>query len=249
MERIAERFTGNTIMMNIQLQDSSIQIANMHELEKLIGGIGFFPLFRNCIPGFSLEEHTIYAPWWSGDPHRDPWEWRMTIASEHKIAYGKFFSGKAGFISSEWLPAFCNSRRNGYDFDALWDDELASFRQKRIMDCFSDKEELFSFQLKRMAGFDKQGEKNFEGTISSLQQKLYLVDSDFRRRQNRYGIEYGWHIAKYAMPEKIWGYEYITSEYSSEPADSYDRIRSRITEVYPQISETGIRFLAGERPQ
>ena len=27
-----------------------------------------------------------------------------------------------------------NFRRDGYDFDALWDDEKASFRQKKIMD-------------------------------------------------------------------------------------------------------------------
>ncbi len=43
---------------------------------------------------------------------------------------------EAGFISMEWLPAFVNFRRNGYDFDAGRDDELANIRYKRIMDCF-----------------------------------------------------------------------------------------------------------------
>ena len=231
-----------------RMQDTSLQISTAGELEELIAEIGFIPLFRNAVPGFSVEEHTQGALWWSGDADTDPWEWRMSIASEHRIAYGKFFSGRAGFISQEWLPAFCNARRNGYDFDALWDDELASYRQKRIMDCFAEKEELSSFQLKKMAGFDKNGEKNFEGTICSLQQKIYLVDSDFRRRLNRYGIEYGWHIARYAMPETIWGYDFITSEYSSEPVDSYNKVVCRIRTICPGVSESGVRFIAGEEP-
>ena len=241
MERIKEMNRG-------RMQDASLQISTSGELEDLIAEIGFIPLFRNVVPGFSVEEHTQDSLWWSGDEDTDPWEWRMSIASGHKTAYGKFFSGRAGFISEEWLPVFCNARRNGYDFDALWDDELASYRQKRVMDCFSGSGELFSFQLKRMAGFEKNGEKNFEGTICSLQQKIYLVDSGFQRRRNRYGMEYGWHIARYAMPETIWGYDYITSGYSEEPADSYCKVLSRIKTVCPDISESGILFLAGEKP-
>ena len=34
----------------------------------------------------------------------------------------------------EWLPCFVNYRRDGYDFDALWDDGKASIRQKKMMD-------------------------------------------------------------------------------------------------------------------
>ena len=33
-----------------------------------------------------------------------------------------------------------NYRRDGYDFDALWDDEKASRRQKKIMDLFATRE-------------------------------------------------------------------------------------------------------------
>ena len=76
--------------------------------------------------------------WWSEDPQRDPWVWREIIARRGDIAYGKFFHNKAGFISKKWFPYFANYRRAGYDFDARWDDELASFRQKKIMDLFMD---------------------------------------------------------------------------------------------------------------
>ena len=75
-----------------------------------------------------MEERTVPAYWWSDDAKRDPWKWREMIAGSGRIAYGKFFNKKAGFISQKWLPYFVNLRRDGYDFDARWDDELASNR-------------------------------------------------------------------------------------------------------------------------
>ena len=53
-----------------------------------------------------------------------------SIARRGDVAYGKFFDKKAGFISREWLPYFLNFRRDGYDFDALWEDGKASYKQK-----------------------------------------------------------------------------------------------------------------------
>ena len=66
------------------------------------------------------------------DPEQDPWKWREIIAHTGEVAYGKFFNRKAGFVSLEWFPAFANYRRDGYDFDARWEDELASHRAKKI---------------------------------------------------------------------------------------------------------------------
>ena len=79
-------------------------IARIHE-------VGFLPLFATEIPGFSVEEHTYAFDWWSDDPDRDPWAWRMEIASRDDIAYGKFFDRKAGFISMPWFPIYWNSMR------------------------------------------------------------------------------------------------------------------------------------------
>ncbi|MCI6408452.1 MAG: hypothetical protein MR797_01690 [Lachnospiraceae bacterium] len=86
------------------------------------------------------EEH-----WWSENPDIDPWE---------------------------WLPYFVNYRRYGYDFDTLWDDGKASIRQKKMMDLFAEENEdaeLYSSEIKQNAGFGKEGEKGFEGTITNLQ--------------------------------------------------------------------------------
>lgn len=215
-------------------------IHNVDELEKLIDEIGFLPLFAGDVPGFSVEERTVPKNWWSDDSSTDPWMWREMIARRGHIAYGKFFNNRAGFISKEWLPVFANYRRDGYDFDARWDDELASFRQKKIMDLFMEENkdaELFSFEVKSRAGFGKSdGEKNFEGTLTSLEMQTYLVCSDFRQRKNKKGELYGWHIAILATPEHVFGEELVRSGYEEEPKDSLRKIVNRVQEYCPDAA-------------
>lgn len=223
-------------------------IHNMKELTCYIERAGFLPLFKNEIEGFSVEENTMEEYWWTEDP-RDPWKWRELAAEGHKIAYGKFFCGKAGFISREWLPYFANYRRDGYDFDALWEDEKANRRQKRIMDLFETEKELFSFEMKEKAGFGKEGEKNFDGTLSALQQEMYLTASCFRRKKNRKGEEYGWSVALYATPESIFGYDHVRSAYKEEPSESYGRIVSHVKKLYSSAKDADIRKTIGKKPQ
>ena len=38
------------------------------EAIEYINKVGFLPLFKNDIPGFSLEERTVPELWWSEDP-------------------------------------------------------------------------------------------------------------------------------------------------------------------------------------
>ena len=229
-------------------EDDPACIHTVEEAITYINEIGFLPLFKNDIPGFSLEERTVSEYWWSGDTERDPWEWRERIARSGEVAYGKFFDKKAGFISREWFPYFANYRRDGYDFDALWDDEKASIRQKRIMDLFAEENadaELYSFEVKQNAGFGKGGEKNFEGTVTDLEMKLYLCMRDFRQRKNKKGESYGWSIAVYSTPEHLWGYDYVTSAYGEDSFESWRRIVNHMKEIYPIATEAQIRRVLG----
>lgn len=229
-------------------EDDPACIHTVEEAIAYINEIGFLPLFKNDIPGFSLEERTVPEYWWTGDLERDPWEWREVIARSGEVAYGKFFDKKAGFISREWFPCFANYRRDGYDFDALWDDEKASVRQKKIMDLFAEGNadaELYSFEVKQNAGFGKGGEKNFEGTVTDLEMKLYLCMRDFRQRKNKKGENYGWAIAVYSTPEHLWGYDHITSAYREGPSESWERIVNHMKGIYPAAAEAQIRRVLG----
>ena len=225
--------------------DDPCRIRSWQELIRWIDEIGFLPLFKNEINGFSAEEHTSDLYWWSGDPEQDPWEWRQLLARSGQVAYGKFFGRKAGFISKAWFPHFANWRRDGYDFDSRWDEELASLRQKRVMDQFTDKDERYSFELKRLAGFGKEGEKNFEGTVTDLQMGGYLLIRDFRQRINQRGQPYGWPISVYSTPEALWGYEHISSAYAAPPAQSKALVYEQVQKNFPAAAEVTLQAVLG----
>lgn len=239
--------SGTWVMYGVDWDDPEC-IHTVSDAIEYINEVGFLPLFKNEIPGFSLEERTVPEYWWSENPEIDPWEWRAIIARSGEIAYGKFFNNKAGFISRKWLPYFVNYRRDGYDFDALWDDEKASRRQKKIMDLFTENNadaEYYSYEVKQKAGFGKEGEKGFEGTVSDLQMLMYLCVRDFRQKKNKKGQEYGWAIAVYSTPEHIFGYDFVTSAYSENPVESGKRIAKHIMEAYPIANATQIKKLIG----
>ncbi|MBQ4512830.1 MAG: hypothetical protein II969_07540 [Anaerolineaceae bacterium] len=240
--------SGEWIMYGLPEDDPEC-IHNFDELAALIERVGFLPLFRNQIKGFSIEEFANPYAWWTGDEEHDPWEWRKQAARSHDKAYGKFFGGKAGVISLEWLPVFLSYRRNGYDFEDYWFSGRAQFRQKKIMDCLTGVPEMPGWQLKHEAGFGKNGEKNFNGTITALQDMLYVVVSDFRRRKNKYGFDYGWDVSVYARPEEVWGTALITQAYSFSPNRSYNEICSFLKDLCPSVNESQIELLIGKRPE
>ena len=239
--------------------DNSLRIRSANELTAWVDEIGFLPFFANEVPGFSAEEHVASNAWWTGNKATDPWEWREEIAAGHQVAYGKFFDGRAGFISQAWLPYFANARRNGWDFDGKWQDGRASAREKAIMEHFLNVESedesestdaaILSTELKKTAGFGKNGEKNYPGILTTLQMQLYLVIGGFRRRQNKRGAEYGMPVSIIMTPESIWGYELMSSAYVEEPAESWQRIFDHTREMYPGAEEHAIIKLMGKKPE
>ena len=106
----------------------------VEDCENYINEVGFLPLFASEeFPGGSVQERTKPWVWWTGNEKSDPWLWREQIAARGKIAYGKFFHGRAGFVSREWFPYLANYRRFGYDYDSRWDEGLATNRSRKEM--------------------------------------------------------------------------------------------------------------------
>ena len=219
------------------------RIRSWQELVSWVKEVGFLPLFANDAIGFSAEDHVSPDFWFTGDPEQDPWVWREIIAGSHEVAYGKFFNGRAGFVSPAWLPYFANFRRNGYDFDARWEDGLANRREKKIMDLLTDHDadgdmtfpdrRILSTELKKSAGFGKNGEKNYPGIVTGLQQQFYLVISGFERRKNKKGNAYGMPVSILQPPEAIWGYDLVTSAYNEDPKVSWERIIEHAVRNFP----------------
>lgn len=71
MDKKMANESGTWIMHGVAEDDPKC-IHTVEEAITYINEVGFLPLFRNDISGFSLEERTASAYWWSGDIERDP---------------------------------------------------------------------------------------------------------------------------------------------------------------------------------
>ena len=241
-----ETVSGEWIMKGCRRSDRDC-LHSPEELLELILKIGFLPLFSNDIPGFSVEEHTPAGDWWTDDPAADPWVWRQIIAPCREVAYGKFYDKKAGFLSREWIPFFTNYRRDGYDYEGMYEDGKLTSRCRRIMDIFELDENavgsgLLSCEVRRRAAL----EKGFEGAVTDLQMKTFLIVGDFRRKRNKRGEEYGWHVAELITPETKWGYEEVNSCHE-KPEVSWNRITKQIRKFYPKTDDYSIQKVMGVR--
>lgn len=181
-------------------------------------------------------DSTGFRRWWTGDEETDPWMWRMFLSEDPDIAYGKLFRNRAGFISKEWFPYFASFRRDGYDFDARYEDGKASHKCKKIMDLFEGMpSSIPSFQIKSMAGFSRSGEKGFEGAITLLQMQTYLTVAGFTQKQGKNGDYYGWHISVYSTSEGKFGYDRMTGAYTMGSESAMERVVRQMMKINPGI--------------
>ena len=218
-----------------------LYISTIEDLEQAVEELGFLPYFANSIPGFSIEEHVDPRVWFSGEP--GTWEWKGPVINELNCAYGKFFEKKAVYISKDWFPDFANYRRDGYDFDARFEDGLAPYRDKFLYDLVASESPVLSKRLKALGNFRKGGNKGFDTVINRLQAQGYVVISDFVYMVDKHGKEYGWGVAEYSTPERFMGKSFTDRVYQRTPEESYERIRQHLHKILPDADDQAIRKL------
>lgn len=218
-------------------------IYNEAELSALIEEIGFLPLLRNKIPGFSVQDCTP-KELWTYDATEGPWSWKGPVIVQSGCAYGKMFYGKAGFISAGWFPDFANYRRDGYDFDARYDEGLSPRQDKLVYDMLNSYDSLLSQDLKRLVSFGKNGRKEFDPIMTHLQMQGYITTINFEYQQDKSGKAYGWGVARYATPERHFGTTFTDAVYKQTPEQSGQKIIRHLKHLLPDASEKQIlKFL------
>ncbi len=212
------------------------KVKTPEDIIKVVEEIGFLPFFANGIDGFSVEENCPAELWFA--PDKDgPWEWKGPIAKDGRCVYGKVFAGKAGFVSKEWYPVLANYRRSGYDFDARWDDGLASKKDKDVYDLISNNGSMISKQIKLALNYRKGENTGFETVITRLQMQTYVNTADFVYMKDKRGNVYGWGVAEYTTPEAAFGEDYISKAYSEEPEMSFERIKKHLLKTLKNADE------------
>ena len=218
-------------------------IRTRSDLIEAINKFGFVPFFKISVPGFSIEEHISPECWYNalGDSNWPVWKWKGPVIRETGCAYGKFLENKAVFISREWFADFANYRRNGYDFDARYDDGLAAHKDKELFELLDADAPVLSRRLKESGNYGKGGKKGFDTIITRLQTQCYVIISDFVYQRDKHGKPYGWGVAEYSTPEKFMGSDFTDRIYERTPEESYQRILAHFKAMLPETDEKTIR--------
>ena len=222
-------------------------IRRKQDLIDAVREFGIVPYFRTSIPGFSLEEHCHPAVLFS-DTGDDTWEWKGPVIRESGCAYGKFFEKKAAYVSRELFPDLANYRRDGYDFDARYDDGLARFQDKQLYDLIDANGPILSKELRRTGGYaysgrwqKTEGKNGFDSSITRLQEQCYVLISDFVYTLDKNGNRRGWGVAEYSTPEKHLGGAFTAKVYVREPKESYERLLEHLVHLFPDVPVSDLK--------
>lgn len=210
------------------------------ELIDYINEIGFLPLLPMGITGWSadevVDEDCQYKSLPEGGWEWPIWEWKGSILQESGCAYGKFFKGKAAFVSREWWPDFCNYRRNIYPYP-----EEGSI-EEAILDVLRIEGSLITRDLRHLCGFTgPKMRSRFDAYITKLEMGGYIVTEDFVYPRDRHGREYGWGWSLLTTPESLFGKERCRTERT--PQESYERILQHFKKILPDTAEKSIHSL------
>lgn len=218
------------------------RVGSAAELMELIHKIGFLPLLDSGVYGFSAEEiaddDCRYVVFPDGGWDWPLWKWKGQIVTEMPCFYGKFFAGKAGFISKAWWPDFCNYRRSKFPHPAPGSIEDS------ILDTLRLEGSLITRELRTACGFTGKGMRSkFDGYITKLQMATYIVTEDFVYPHDKHGRPYGWGWSLLSTPEALHGKEACSSP--STPEASFNRLVEHLHKILPAATDKQIMKLIG----
>lgn len=222
-------------------------IRSAMDMERQVCRLGFLPFFRCGISGFSIEERTAPEYWFS-DEEEGPWEWKGPVIREGHCAYGKIFCRKAGYVSREWLPHLLNYRRSRH----YAKDEDTAALDDVVWQAISAEGGVTVKELRRLLGFARgrgkrragelvdavqiEGRISLEPILTRLMMGLRIVIADFEYNVDRYGRRYGWGVARYALPETLYG----RLDAGCTPEESHRQMYDYLCGLLPGVPEQKI---------
>lgn len=211
-------------------------------LMELIHQIGFLPLLKSGIQGYSAEELVTddcrYVTFEGGGWDWPLWKWKGPIVTDMPCVYGRFFNRKAGFISIEWWSDFCNYRRSRYPLP-----EEGSIEQI-ILSTLRENGSLITRDLRNACGFDGKGMRSkFDGYVTQLEMKTYIVTENFVYPRDKHNKEYGWGWSLLTTPEELYGSQITHSDHT--PEESFQLLFDHFRQLLPDAADTQIRKLIG----
>lgn len=218
------------------------EIHSCAELTVFVDKIGFLPLLSSGIAGWSAEdivdEDCQYLKLPDGGWEWPLWEWKSSVIQESGCAYGKFFNKKAGFISKDWWPDFCNWRRHIIPYPTQGSIEEA------ILLTLHENGSMITRDLRSACGFiGKNMRSRFDTFLTKLEMGGYIVTEDFIYPYDKHNRRYGWGWSLLTTPETLFGYDSCHTDIS--PEESYMKILSHFKKILPEESEQSLKQIIG----
>ena len=213
------------------------KIHSCAELMDYIQQVGFLPLLDSGIWGYSAEdvvdEDCRYVVLDDGGWDWPLWKWKGPIVTDGNCVYGKFFAGKAGFVSREWWSDLCNYRRSQHPVPQEGSIEEA------ILFTLGEQGSLITRELRAACGFTgPKMRSRFDGYITRLQMACRIITEDFVYPQDRHGREYGWGWSLLTLPEQLLGRE--ACQCPRTPQESFDRMFAHLSKLLPEATDQQI---------
>ena len=210
------------------------------ELMECVRQVGFLPLLESGIPGYAAEklmaEECRFTQFDDGTWEWPLWQWKGSVIREGVCVYGKFFAGKAGFVSREWWPDLYNWRRSQNPVPAeetIEDGILMTLREQGSM---------ITRDLRAACDFTgKNMRSKFDAYVSRLQMGTYIVTEDFVYPVDKHGREYGFGWSLLTTPERLIGREACLCDRS--PEESFQRMSDHLHKLLPDATEKQITKL------
>ena len=204
------------------------------QLAEYVQEIGFLPLLDSGIIGYSAEDVVAddcrYVVFADGGWDWPMWKWKGPIVTDGGCVYGKFFAGKAGFVSNAWWPDFCNYRRSTHPAPVEGSIEDA------ILMTLREQGSLITRELRAACGFTgPKMRSRFDGYVTRLQMGCHIVTEDFVYPRDKHGREYGWGWSLLTTPEQLYGREACQCERT--PEESFQRLLDHFKKILPQARQ------------
>lgn len=213
------------------------EIHNIGQLMELIDRVGFLPLLNSGISGFSAEdmvdEECRYVTFPDGGWEWPLWEWKGSVITDGGYIYGKFFAGKAGFISRKWWPDFCNYRRSVHPMP----DENSI--EDAILQTLTLNGSMITRELRTACGFTgSRMRSKFDSYVTHLQMACRIVTENFVYPHDKHGKRYGWGWSLLTTPEQLYGSEFCKCPRS--PEESFELIKHQLKSVCTDATDKQI---------
>ena len=213
------------------------QAYNSLQLMEMVEYLGFLPLLDSGISGFSAEELVTedcrYVVLSDGGWDWPLWKWKGEMITEGQLVYGKFFAGKAGFVSQQWWPDFCNYRRSVHP------KPVEGSIEESILFTLANNGSLITRELRAACGFNgPKMRSRFDSYVTRLQMATRIVTEDFVYPIDKHHHEYGWGWSLLTTPEQLYGKALCQCD--SSPEESFSRILNQIRTICPQATDKQI---------